>query len=513
MRLQCNGPLSTGRIFELSAGLLILLIGSIFFGSFFSHLFPLIEYRQWISSAPAEWTWPPLREMILPCTIFSRKFSIWVVQTGWICTQHNIEAANWLQLAMLLLTAVGLYYFLRRQFPAPYAFLPALGCAGCYLFSVPLVDAAAWQATNHDKLAALLSILGLHLYLTLSRMPINRRSVILGNGGGFCIAVLAYNSKESAWCLVPAECALILAGRIADGTFKDLKHLRPWKETLTLTSLPLLYSVWHVTIRLLLRLREPNQLETTHIFGGDLPANLYHFLLGFVNLPQVPNTWQAFLAASLILVGITAGLVYSLIRGHTSLLVPMIGFAAAVIIPARTYYASLFYLLVPGLFFWWLLCAAIVELCQRMTANRNLVSGLIAVAMLVLQIVNLVSPRAGWDTAYVWLVKASAGFRASLPQIARIQPIDNSGLISFAYPEEMFFAYRILGDQQNRSIAPFLFPSFADRKRLAAYDARISNFRYSADFPVTATPGAVTFVFDRQLQIREAFGGNAARTR
>ena len=191
----------------------------------------------------------------------------------------------------------------------------------------------------------------------------------------------------------------------------------------------------------------------------------------------------------------------------------MIGFAAAVIIPARTYYASLFYLLVPGLFFWWLLCAAIVELCQRMTANRNLVSGLIAVAMLVLQIVNLVSPRAGWDTAYVWLVKASAGFRASLPQIARIQPIDNSGLISFAYPEEMFFAYRILGDQQNRSIAPFLFPSFADRKRLAAYDARISNFRYSADFPVTATPGAVTFVFDRQLQIREAFGGNAARTR
>ena len=148
-----------------------------------------------------------------------------------------------------------------------------------------------------------------------------------------------------------------------------------------------------------------------------------------------------------------------------------------------------------------------------MTANRNLVAGLIAVAMLVLQIVNLVSPRAVWDTAYVWLVKASAGFRASLPQIARIQPIDNSGLIRFAYPEEMFFAYRILGDQQNRSIAPFLFPSFADRKRLAAYDARISNFRYSADFPVTATPGAVTFVFDRQLQIREAFGGNAARTR
>ncbi len=483
-----------------------MLAGGMFFGRYFSHLFPLIEYRYWISGRPHS-VWPLLREMLLPSASFSRHFSIWTVQAGWLWTSRSIVESNWLQLMMMILTALGLYWFLRRQFPTHNAFIPALGCALCYLFSVPLVDAAAWQATNHDKLAALLTITGLHVCLTLSRMPMKPGRVVIGNIGLFCIVVLAYNSKESAWCLVPAGCALVLSGRITTGGLGDLRHLRAWKETFALTLLPLLYSIWHVGIRLHFVLRESDQKFVSHVFGGNSLRNLYHFLLGFVNLSRIPNSWPAAVAASVTLVVITAALIRSLIKHRMGLVVPTMGLLMAMTIPARTLYDSPFYLLVPALFFWWLICAAAMELCEGMNTRRLWVSGLATAVVLLLQIANLLSPRAGWNL-YMQLVEASNGFRASLPRIARTQPIDNPASICFAYPEEMFFAFQIIGNEEERGISPFLFPDVADKGRLAAYDSRISDFKYPAGWRATAVHGAVTFVFDRQLRITHVFGEN-----
>jgi len=148
-----------------------------------------------------------------------------------------------------------------------------------------------------------------------------------------------------------------------------------------------------------------------------------------------------------------------------------------------------------------------MELCEGMKTRRLWVSGLATAVLLLLQIADLLSPRAGWNL-YMQLVEASNGFRASLPRIAHTQPIDNPASICFAYPEEMFFAFQIIGNEEERGISPFLFPDVADKGRLAAYDSRISDFKYPAGWRATAVHGAVTFVFDRQLRITHVFGEN-----
>src|SRR3990172_2911400 len=138
----------TARIHD--AGLaLALSMASLFYWFYLRDLFPLTEWRDWVTwQDQIDWN-EILRKLFVPEGFPSRRVSLtYSMYLGGMC-RDDVRCLNALGLFPLFLT-VPLLYVLARQLGLASRFAIA-ACLLC-LLSVPFVNAAAWQATIHDKL-------------------------------------------------------------------------------------------------------------------------------------------------------------------------------------------------------------------------------------------------------------------------------------------------------------------------------------------------------------------------
>jgi len=472
--------------------LLVAALTTWFLGYWFGDLFPLIEYSSW-TSTPAPAIWPVLRRMLLHPGLFNRHFSLLCCQYIWKLSGGDIDIANWVQLAFLAISAAGIFLWVRRLLPEPRYWVCALLAglaAGCTL---PAIDAASWQATNHDKLAVLLTVAAFHLALGSFRREFSLGSVLRANLLVTPAAFLAYNSKEAAWCLAPS--LFLLAAAIQAGGARELFHVRPWLRAFVLTALPLAYAVWQHAHWLSAVMATANGADQAHVFGGNALVNLRIFLLSFCNFFQFsgPHIYIPLALTAISVLGLA--LWRSLRRSNTEVLVPLAGLLGALAIPLFTYYGSYFYLLVPSFYFWWLTAVCLAELLRpRAPAIPAAAFGLALAALLA-------SPLSGFGL-YRHKTECARNFRAALPTIAAAHPKEHTGPLCIAYPRHLFFAYQIIGDTGNRFLARFLFPDEHNPQVLATFDAAIINVPYDSAPPTEMSTGTLV-ILDGEMRLRD----------
>ena len=73
-----------------------------------------------------------------------------------------------------------------------------------YLFSLPVLDGMIWQATNHDKVAAVITLFTLIIAIYFFKKEKNSLFTLFFSNFILTILLLfAYNSKEASFCLMP----------------------------------------------------------------------------------------------------------------------------------------------------------------------------------------------------------------------------------------------------------------------------------------------------------------------
>ncbi len=130
----------------------------------FGRLFLLIEYRQWASPLnvfnPIQilnpWTWFDARIFSM---VFSRSIAILTAGVATVSGGYTPACHNFVQIGLIIASAVLLAATLRRLFPKAPTVLLA-GAVVFILFSEGMLDALALQSTLLDKLALFFSSLG-----------------------------------------------------------------------------------------------------------------------------------------------------------------------------------------------------------------------------------------------------------------------------------------------------------------------------------------------------------------
>ena len=371
-------------------------------------LFPQVEFIDWIVS-PLRATFDDgVKAMVtFRHDGFSRHVSIiWAAGTGRACGS-SIPCIN--TMAFLPVAGAALaFYALARV--VRLGALTALTVVVVWLVSEPTFEVLTWQATLHDRLAALfVPGMLLAVVLILRRLPLRAAWAVPAGGALAAAGLLAVNTKEPAWVLLP----MVVAAPLVLG--RSLTEVRD--GALILAPAALLMAIHVITDTLALR---DDPASQAHVSGGDV----------WQNLPILSS--HAVPGGLFVVLPLLALAMYGAVEGwrHRDRLPEAaeggrygawlgIGAVFGWVIPARTEFASAFYMLVP------LAVAAIAIACglralllvHRPVAPWRVLAGAGA-AYLALVCVG-VSLHSRWD-AYGQVVVNDARFRKSLPELARI---------------------------------------------------------------------------------------------
>jgi hypothetical protein len=219
---------------ELAAAALALLVPAAYYVIRLGRLFPLFEYRSWLDY-PSIGVSRLIHVMLVRDELFSRHLSLEFVKSMKHVCGTDIECLDAVSYVPLGLACV-LLYTLARQIGLGRAI--ASGVTLLWAFSAPVADAMAWQATSHDRLAALFAFAALNVAYHELGKPWSKARAAVTNATLFSLIVLAYNSKESAFFLGPSLAALPLARA-------ERWNLRTLLHGFSLVVAPVAYAVFH----------------------------------------------------------------------------------------------------------------------------------------------------------------------------------------------------------------------------------------------------------------------------
>lgn len=450
-------------IVVVNLALVVAVATTLLLGRLFGDLFPLIEYRQWIQGDLPDF----------PPSMFSRAFSQQVCLWIWEASGESVPISNWVQLGFVGATAALVALLVRQVLRGAGALPWAMGAGVGFGTSLAALDAAAWQATIHDKMAAMLTAaLVLRGWIWARRVP--RGTALLRACVELAVlAALAHNTKEAAWCCGPLLLLATLGGH--DPGSRALLRVATWRAALRTTWPALAYAVWHVTPRLLSALGQTQDSYSQHVLTGSVTNNLQKLVAALANLGQASTTTGWLLVAAGMAVVATA-LAVDLRRGRSRVLLGTLAFACALAIPLPSRSASFYYLLTPAVALWWLLAACAGALLPAEGRRAVLLRGGAAAAVLG-ALLAARSSDAGGLPAYRYKAQCAQNFSTGLSEIARQLEADGDGPRTLHAPRAVYFAYQILGDADNRGLARFLYPDL-DPDAWRRIDASIRDVRY-----------------------------------
>jgi hypothetical protein len=478
------------------------LAGAWFYGTRWLGTFPLIEYRNWLAYPFSRGTLPELLGNLAARDIpFSRDVSLFTVQLTAAGCGLGYGCLNGVPIAFLLLSDLLLYFLIRRLVGSR---LLASGAALLWIFSRPVMDAASWQATNHDKVAVLFTLLALNVALYFLDRPATPRRVLAGNLALGVLVVLAYNSKEAAWALVPC---MLLLGFAATGGLT----LGTWaRSQLPLFVLPVLYAV-HQNLRYFEHFQEDLPWKV-HVTTGPPIRNLKIFLGLLAN----QSTFSV--AALLPFVGIVgAALIAALwLRRHAtddaevarlSKLMAWAGLAWAlsVALVLRLLYPSPYHMVVPSAYLYVLGAAALALLAgHRPSGWRRAVVGALSVGVAGSLLVHAVTTY----PEYQALEQRSAHFKERLSVFAKTVPVAGHEPIYLVTDDSRYDAYMYVGAADARDIYQYI---YRDRAPNPAFEERYRDMRRSEyDALPRRAPDAYYVVFDSDMKLVEIDHGPEA---
>ena len=417
-----------------------ILAAAAFYAWNFADLFLLIEYRQWIDNSVG-W-WPALQWFLDVALLhqsapgFSRATSLLVAAAFRDTCGVSIACHNGMHIAMILASAALLAATLRRWVDP---FITA-GALVFFLFSVPVLDAVAWQATLLDKCAVLGA--GVLTWYAARSDPAAltwRDQAIL-----LVLTVLVANTKEAAWICAPSAALLAL---VRSG---DLKRVA------LRFALPAAYLAWHAIYTLVSHTtHSPDEIK--RVLSGDPVSNLSTFADYLTGAPL-----------SVLALALAAALLAAAARPASRWLLvwAVLSFAGAIAIPLRTTAQSPFYLLVPLFYLTILLALAFAAAAApRLVALRSAVA-IAGLWLLTVQVSSLVRRY----PYYAARAEMSRNFQTVLAAVRAQLGERRPELVTFQYPAGNHQAYMFVGStgEHSHALARYISPPGADERDIAA---------------------------------------------
>ena len=313
--------------FVLASSLIV--IAAILYGSMFIHVPVLTEVRDFLlrfgQDAKLAHVFVPTGDDYRP---FSWKFFAWQQQLF----GFQSELFNLVQFLLLGLCALAAYIHLRQLFGHR---IVAFGVSSLWLLSLPVADAAFWQATQHDKLAFLFTILTLILTLHAIRLDGAIRVpiyVVLN----LILVALAVAAKPVAFMLpiaLTAQLVFLTTGKTRSG----------YRRTPGLMMVPAVYVALYAIAYML----ATTPKWRAHTMSGNITENLLIYIRNITNIDYEGSL----VLATLLFAPVGAGWMYAL--WHTAdslgriLVYLFVIFIASVTLLAGAAHASSYYLLLP----------------------------------------------------------------------------------------------------------------------------------------------------------------------
>jgi hypothetical protein len=417
------------------AGFAIVLAIAIYFWARVVQLFPEVEFIDWIAS-PARPTIQASVEAMVKFTddAFSRHVALmWASALGRVCGE-DIACVNTMAYLPIFGGVAAIYGLARvTGCGAPTATAVVI----VWLVSEPMFSILSWQATLLDRLATFFTPLTMLLIiLAVRHARPNVAPLVTWAIGLSAIALVAVNTKEAAWILLPlAVLAPVLLAR-------DLRQAR--LAALTLAA-PVAVMAGHIVTTL--RGIDSDPVSREHVTSGSIADNLptltrYAVPGGLGVLIGLTVLGLACVALA-VWARRTAPEAFTLAR--TAAWVGA-GAGGSWIIPLRTQYPSAFYMFLP-------LAIAALALALSLAAAWTVLSttrrvplvryGGVAVGVALTAWFVGGAALNRWDIYGDWF-RLDASFRGSIDRIAELRTAHPNDQIEFHVPPQLFSAYRFM---------------------------------------------------------------------
>ena len=446
---------------------------------------------------------------------FSRAFTFEVVAGISTACGYNAPCHNLFHISLLTASGLLLAALLLRLLPRR----PVLFIAGAVvfmLFSQPVMDALAWQATLLDKLSLFFCALGTYLVAQTDLHRSDQRYVIERNLVLLLVAIAAYNSKEATFPLLPSLVILLMLRFATLEPPSWASFAGALRRSFTLLAAPSLYALFHVAVVFINR-TFLTPAENLRVTGGNAEFNFYHYFVYMFNLeplsyffnlyPYAPEPVLIQFAVAILVVTACLAFVVIKLASRSMILLwfwALISFIMAFVIPLRTTSIPPFYTLEPLFYLAILLCvtAVIAWDAARTSSAKMAVQGIVAI-LVILHVWGLGRPYA----YYMHITEMSDNFAQAILQVkARIGRTSHPPGMLFLWPKTEPLAYMFLGSQGNRSLASYLLPPGTPSALLTSVDGAIRDESYVATPRRAAKPGELTVLLGKILKLQRIEG-------
>jgi hypothetical protein len=446
------------------AGLIPLLAGGIFYARWLQ-LFPQIEFRTWM------WSGVDLKWYIVSAFThqgsFSRSTPFFADSAIHSVCGESIRCINGPGFLTILLTANLLFWLIVRLTKAIFA---AVLATTLWLFSVPVLDAFAWQATMGDRLAALFGLATIHVTISAMRAiarSATRARIVLANACVLVPTILTYNSKEISWLLLPSLGLLAFA-------LTDRWTASAILRRASVLIAPAGYAAFR-TIETFIEVAESSAANSLD-FGGHPLENARQYGAFLANRLN-PDTLTYALAAVLVLAVLASLPRYRRAGTETRSQLRIMWWAALTLIGGLvlclfTPYPGAYLLVLPSPFLWIALVALWRSVPQPGRGLKPLAGIALAAAGTAVMLIGLNSSYPPYRELLTW----SRNFRRSIPVIAANVPL--GAHIDFVIGGAPFLTYRFVGDDGQRVVDPFLYYKTGAAlpvRTLVEYENRMEN--------------------------------------
>jgi hypothetical protein len=447
-----------GRMATAAVGLVPAIAGFLFYRRWLD-LFPQIEFRTWMwSNADLKWY---LVSIFTHQGAFSRSSSFLADNTTRAICGVSIHCINQPGFWTILLVSYLLFWLIIRL---TRSLMGATIAATIWVLSLPVLDAFGWQATFGDRLATLFGLATVHVALSMMRWLRHRFGVaraLLANVLVLVPAIIAYNSKEISWLLLPS--LLLLAVALADGWMPSIigRHA----SVLVATGAYVIFR----TIDTFVLIGESPSAKSLD-FGGDPTHNakLYAaFLTNHLYFTIVPRALPVLAFAGMVAVVYRYRTGGRDLRGQVRIMAwATLSLLGGVVLCLFTPAPGAYLLLLPSPFLWVALVALWCSLAPSHDMARAVLGFGVATAAVVVMLFGLNGSFGVYGKTLSW----SHNFRRSLPTIAKNVPM--GAPTDFVIGEAPFLAYRFVGDDGQRVVDPFIYSGAAP---LLAVEDRMHN--------------------------------------
>ncbi|HVW24357.1 MAG TPA: hypothetical protein VHC69_03260 [Polyangiaceae bacterium] len=466
---------SKARPGELAAAAIALIVPAAYYFVKLGRLFPLVEYRSWLDY-PSIGLARLIRVMLVRDELFSRWLSLEFVKSMRGICGIDVECLDGVSYVPVGLACVLLYAFARQ---IGLARAIASGVTILWALSAPVADAMSWQATSHDRLAALFAFAVLNVAYYQVGKPWSPKRVVGTNAALFALIVLAYNSKESAFFLGPALAVLPFART-------QRWDRRTLFEASTPIVAPLAYAVFHNVRYAQLLASDP--VWQGHTGGGDPVYNAVTLAPFLVN----QDDWSAVTVVAFALLAIAVAALAIRYSSHVrsaraggdpsasvaarTVLWLWFAFFVAASAALRTRFASTYYLMLPAALFYLAGARALVSVCRLLPEKLGwggaALLGILCSAAWLTGFART-NTTLGAESAH------SDEFLASFSTLRRYIPPSHQGPVYLVTDDARPDAYRFVGQRDQRDLYKYVYrseqPNHAFEQQL--FDMKTSVWR------------------------------------